>query len=228
MPVAAIVPIDRAGSHRHDARSERSLHLRARELDDAWRIRGEVAVPHPGWSHSNVRNAKPGQPLPAIRIRLEGAFADPFQLRASGEVRDPFELRRDLVLPADHQRDSRVSTDCQGADETAAPYMELRAGPSIHFQVPRGRCRRSAGSCPNAAASTWLIRRFFMVSVECNGRAATSGTGSTASAACARARRRVVDARPECVRCCPGSRSEKVFRPCQRAGRHPPTRRRTA
>ena len=67
------------------------------ELDDTRWVVGEVAVPHPGRSHAEMGDARPGEPLAPVRIRNEVARADAFELISDGDVGDAFDLHGDLA-----------------------------------------------------------------------------------------------------------------------------------
>src|SRR5574341_1758046 len=78
------------------------------ELDDERRVAREVAVANPGRPHAYVRDAGPRESCAPVGVCGEIHLAYALELGAGRKVRDTFELRRDLVVPADHERDARI------------------------------------------------------------------------------------------------------------------------
>lgn len=83
------------------------------ELLDQRRVLGEVAVPHPGRPHPDVRDPGPREPVPAVGIHGEVGREQAFAIGAGGEVGDALDLRGDRVVPADDERDTGVGPEVE-------------------------------------------------------------------------------------------------------------------
>jgi hypothetical protein len=130
------------------------------ELFDGERVRAIAAVPQPARPHAHVLDVRAGSAQAAVWLLLEvgGHAAD--QILAMRQVGPPLALKRDVVVPADDERDPwfmlgylsdevKVSNSISPSAVAATPTNAAWGSPSVSHVATTAspRCRTNSTSC---------------------------------------------------------------------------------